>query len=134
MTTGLVSWLRFSVVGIFGACVHLTTLTILRRGFNMNIQTATVLAVECAVLHNFIWHECWTWAHRELDIRTVFGRLLRFNASNGLISISGNMVFMWLFFTRLHLHYLVAAIGAIGACALLNFFVSDRLVFRQMHS
>jgi putative flippase GtrA len=25
------------------------------------LPTATAVAVELAVLHNFVWHHCWTW-------------------------------------------------------------------------
>jgi putative flippase GtrA len=82
------------------------------------------------VVHNWFWHERWTWAHRRLDIRKAFGRLFRFNASNGLISIAGNLLLMWLLVTRLHIHYFPANLCAIGACSLLNFLISDRVIFR----
>jgi putative flippase GtrA len=128
--TGLISWLKFNAVGLIGVGVQLLVLTLLKTGLGMNVLVATVLAVECAVIHNFIWHERWTWAHRRLDVRKAFGRLLRFNASNGLISMGGNLAMMWLLVTKLHLNFIFANLCAIGACSLLNFFVSDRLIFR----
>jgi putative flippase GtrA len=36
---------------------------------------------------------------------------------------------MWILVSRLHLHYLLANVAAIAACAILNFLASDRLVF-----
>ena len=56
-------------------------------------------------------------------------RLLRFNLSNGLISIVVNLLLMRLLVGRLHLQYLLANILAIGAGALVNFAVSNWLVF-----
>jgi putative flippase GtrA len=126
----LAAWLKFNAVGIVGVGVQLTALAVFRSGLDWPIRLATVAAVECAVLHNFVWHERWTWAHRGLDWRRFPARLLRFNVSNGLISIVGNVVVMELLAVRLHLNYMISNLLAIGACSLLNFFVSDRLVFK----
>ena len=123
-------WLKFNTVGVIGIIVQLAILTILKSGLGMNYLTATVIAVECAVLHNFTWHERWTWLHRTQSNGGVLGRLLRFHLANGLISIAGNLGLMWVFVSRAHLHYFLANIMAIGTCSVLNFFASDRLVFR----
>jgi putative flippase GtrA len=128
---GLASWLRFNAVGIVGVGVQLAILAVLRSGWGVSVRVATVVAVECTVLHNFVWHERWTWAHRKLDLRGVPGRLLRFNVSNGLISMIGNVVLMEILAVRLNLNYLIANIVAIAACSLLNYFVSDKLVFKR---
>ena len=134
MKSGLASWLRFNAVGIIGVGVQLAILALLKSGLGWSVRLSTVIAVECTVLHNFVWHERWTWAHRKLDLRGLPGRLLRFNISNGLISIVGNLVLMELLAVRLHLNYMLANIAAIIACSLLNYFVSDRLVFKRMES
>jgi len=128
---GLASWLRFNAVGLVGVVVQLLILGLLRSGLGWTVRIATIVAVECTVLHNFVWHELWTWAHRKLDVGGIPGRLLRFNVSNGLISIVGNLVLMEVLAVRLHLHYMLANVVAIISCSLLNYFVSDRLVFRK---
>ena len=130
MRTGLASWLKFNAVGVIGLGVQLAVLVALRSGLGWTILLATVIAVECAILHNFVWHERWTWAHRALEVRGAPGRFLRFNVSNGLISLAGNLAFMELLAVRLHLNYVFSNLVAIGACSLLNFFVSDKLVFK----
>ena len=130
MSGGFRTWLKFNAVGLIGIGVQLLALTLFRSGFGVNYLSATFLAVETAVLHNFVWHERWTWAERtRLSTSGVVGRLLRFHLANGLISISGNLVLMWLFVSYLHLHYFLANLIAIGACSIVNFFASDRLVF-----
>jgi len=123
-------WLKFNTVGLLGMGFQLLALAVLKGGLGLNYLAATVIAVESAVLHNFIWHERWTWLERtSRNARGVFGRLFRFHMANGLISIAGNLMLMWLLVSRLHLHYLIANVTAIGACAILNFLASDRLVF-----
>ena len=130
MKPGLKSWLKFNAVGIIGVGVQLAALAVFRSVLGWSIRGATVAAVECAVLHNFAWHERWTWAHRKLEARGVLGRLLKFNISNGLISIVGNLALMELLAVRLHFNYMLSNLAAIGVLSLLNFFVSDKLVFK----
>jgi putative flippase GtrA len=123
-------WLKFNTVGLLGMGFQLFTLAVLKGGLGLNYLAATVIAVESAVLHNFIWHERWTWWERtRRNASGVLGRLFRFHMANGLISIAGNLALMWLLVSRFHLHYLVANVTAIAACAILNFLASDRLVF-----
>ena len=124
------SWVKFNMVGLVGAGVQLVLLTFFKSVMGLNYLLATVAAVETTVIHNFVWHERWTWAHRMLDVKRVFSRLLRFNAGNGLVSIAGNVVVMWLFVSKLHFNYLIANVIAIGTCAIANFLISDRLVFK----
>jgi putative flippase GtrA len=124
-------WLKFNMVGLLGMFVQLFALAILKSLVGLNYLAATVIAVESAVLHNFVWHERWTWPkHKRMNASSVARRLFRFHLANGLISIGGNVILMWLFVSRLHFHYFLANIVAIGTCAILNFMASDRLVFR----
>ena len=132
MTAALRHWLKFNAVGVAGVAVQLLALALLKGGLGVNTLLSTFLAVETAVLHNFFWHERWTWVERtrvQAAPRHVISRLVRFNLANGFISIAGNLLLMWLFVDRLHFHYLLSSLIAITTCSLVNFVVSDRLVF-----
>ena len=134
MSGTLRAWLKFNTVGAVGMAVQLVVLTVLKTGLGLNYLAATAIAVETAVLQNFVWHENWTWSDRtKLNARGMVGRLVRFHLANGLISIVGNLILMWLFVSRMHLHYFLANILAIATCSVLNFLASDRLVFRREH-
>ena len=123
-------WLKFNAVGAAGIVVQLVALALLVSGLGMNYLVATALAVEAAVLHNFFWHQRFTWADRaSLGLRETLGRLLRFNLTNGGLSILGNLILMRLLVGRLHLNYVVANLLTIAACSLANFLVSHRFVF-----
>jgi putative flippase GtrA len=125
-------WCAFNLVGILGFILQLVCLTILRGVAGLHYLIATGLSVEAAVLHNFVWHERWTWADRANALPEGVGiRLLKFNLSNGAISLCGNILLMRLFVGTLGLHYLVANVSAILLCAVFNFILSDRLVFRR---
>lgn len=128
-----VRWLKFNAVGAAGIVVQLSVLAALTSGLGVGYLVATALAVETAVLHNFVWHERWTWGDRTQGRRrmgAVLGRLLRFNLSNGLVSILTNLVLMRLLVGRLGLHYLPANMLAIAAGSLFNFLLSHLFVFR----
>jgi len=53
--TAIHHWLKFNAVGAIGIGVQLATLAALAGGLRLNYLLATGLAVEAAVLHNFIF-------------------------------------------------------------------------------
>ncbi|HWZ84469.1 MAG TPA: GtrA family protein [Terriglobales bacterium] len=124
-------WLKFNLVGGIGVAVQLLALAVFQSLLHMNYLLATVLAVETAVIHNFLWHERFTWADRP-SVRSTQSliRLARFNASNGLVSIVGNVLLMRWLVGSLNLNYFVANLIAITACSLVNFALSDCFVFQ----
>ncbi len=101
----------------------------------MGYMDATALAVEAAVLNNFLWHQRFTWRDRGGGpSRDAAIRLLQFNLSNGAVSIGGNLLLMRLLVGEAHLQALAANLISIAACSLVNFVVSDRWVFRSAAS
>lgn len=96
----------------------------------MDYLLATALAVEIAVIHNFLWHERFTWADRPAahPMQSLF-RFAKFNATNGAVSILGNLALMRLLVGKLKINYIVSNCVAIVACSLLNFLLGDRVVF-----
>lgn len=126
-TSGLVRWLKFNAVGAVGIGVQLAVLTALKSGLELNYLLATGMAVEAAVLHNFLWHERFTWADRRGH--HSFERLAKFNLTTGGISILGNLVAMKLLVELGHLEYLFANLLSIAGCSIVNFFVADRAIF-----
>ena len=123
-------WLKFNLVGAIGIGVQLAFLFFFKTVMHWNYLLATALAVECAVLHNFLWHEHYTWRDRRQDRSGLLLRLLRFNATTGVISIAGNLLLMRLFVGVLHLQYMIGNLLTITACSLANFWTSDRVVFQ----
>ena len=124
-----VRWLKFNFVGGLGIPVQLASLAILTKLLHVAYMPATAIAVEIAVLHNFAWHERFTWKDRTAGNRLA--RLARFHLGNGLFSIAGNLILMRLFVGTLHLRVLIANILAIAICSLANFAASEWFVFRR---
>ena len=126
-------WGVFNLVGLFGFAVQLSTLFLLKRFAGFAYMVATAIAVEIAVLHNFIWHEHVTWSDVVRPLRHgVVQRLIRFHIANGIISILGNLAITWALVECLHVPYLAANGVSVLICSLLNFVAADRFVFRRI--
>jgi putative flippase GtrA len=123
-------WVKFNFVGGIGIGVQLATLAFLRSSLKLDYLLATGLAVEIAVIHNFLWHERFTWADRPPSrwVQSLV-RLAKFNLSNGAVSLAGNLVLMRLLVGELKVNYVVANLVAIVVCSLVNFLLGDRFVF-----
>jgi putative flippase GtrA len=125
-------WLAFNFVGALGILIQLSTLAVLTAGAGLHYLLATGLAVEAAVLHNFLWHERWTWRDRaRQDKPGWWRRLLRFQIANGALSLGGNLVLMQILVSTWAMNYTLANGVSITLCSILNFLASDRLVFAR---
>lgn len=120
-------WLRFNAVGAVGIGVQLAVLAVLRSGLGLGYMAATAFAVETAVIHNYFWHERFTWVDRETE--SSLARFAKFNLTTGLFSVAGNLVVMRVFVGGRGMNYLVANLVTIATCSIVNFVVSDRVVF-----
>lgn len=126
----LLRWVKFNAVGGIGIAVQLVALALLRSWLKLDYLLATALAVEIAVVHNFLWHERFTWADRPAARwkHSLF-RLAKFNLSNGAVSLAGNLGLMWVLVGGLKVNYVVANCFAIAVCSVVNFWLGDRFVF-----
>jgi putative flippase GtrA len=130
-------WCKFNFVGGIGVLEQFAALFLLKSVLHFNYLAATAIAVELTVVHNFVWHERFTWVERTKRDRGRAGRprslarLMRFNLSNGAVSIAGNLVLMKVMVGLGHMNYLVANGIAISLCSLVNFLVSETWVFER---
>lgn len=133
--TTLMRWWKFNFVGAIGIGVQFAALFLMKGVLHFNYLAATAVAVEAAVVHNFVWHEQFTWADRtRLDRtpqrrRTSLVRLMRFNLTAGGVSIVGNLALMKVMVGMAGMNYLAANGIAIGLCSLASFLVSENWVF-----
>ena len=128
--SALLRWLKFNAVGAMGTAVQLGILAVLLRFLAIHYVWATALSVETAVIHNFFWHWSWTWADRRYGgVSRMAVAFIRFNLSNGLISLSGTLMCTVILTGAAHLDPLLANVLSFVPCWFVNYLVSDRLVF-----
>jgi putative flippase GtrA len=124
-------WARFNLVGLIGLLAQFTALAALTH-VDVPYLWATGFAVEFAVLHNWIWHERYTWSDRGTDsLGQRLTRLAKFNISNGAVSLIGNLALMKLFVGHLRVPLLLSNLLSVFTCSLINFILGDRFVFNQ---
>ena len=128
----LLRWLKFNLVGGIGIAVQFAALFALKGIFHFNYLAATAVAVEAAVVHNFVWHEQFTWSDRvQASWRRSLPRFARFNLTTGAVSILGNLALMKVMVGYGGMNYMLANALAIILCSLANFLVSEQWVFEE---
>lgn len=128
----LLRWLKFNLVGGIGIAVQFAALLVLKGIFHFNYLAATAVAVEAAVVHNFVWHEQFTWSDRvQASWRRSLPRFARFNLTTGAVSILGNLALMKVMVGYGGMNYLLANALAIVLCSVANFLVSEQWVFEE---
>ena len=126
-------WLRFNAIGTMGVGVQLFLLFLLTRLLHIHYVIATLLAVECAIIHNFFWHQQWTWKENATQTKMdALRRFLKFNTSSGTVSLVGNVGITAALMQVVHLPLMICNILAIGACNIANFLFAHTFVFQQI--
>ena len=127
----MIHFIRFNVVGVLGFALQSAALFLLTHNPHpLGYLVATFAAVELAVLNNFVWHQRWTWKDRPSSTGAeTLRRLVKFNITNGGVSIIGNLIFMSILVGRLGFPITGANMLSVVACSICNFFLADRVAF-----
>ena len=124
-------WIKFNAVGALGFALQTGALFLLTHTTRpVGYLAATSLAVELAILNNFVWHQRWAWKDRRSASRKeTVRRLGRFHITNGLVSITGNLILMSILVGLLGLPIVGSNIASVAACSIFNFILADRIAF-----
>ena len=127
----MIHLIKFNAVGVLGYALQSGALFVFTHtAYHLSYLAATAAAVELAVLHNFVWHQRWTWRDRPSVTRgETLRRLAKFNITNGAVSIAGNLVLMSILVGRLGLPIAGANLLSVVACSIFNFILADRIAF-----
>jgi putative flippase GtrA len=120
----------FAMVGAAGFILQIAAIAaLLSNGWSY--LAAAAAGVEIAILHNFWWHERWTWRDRTARHGgpSVHARLFRYHLTTGTTSIAGNLALTLLFVEAARMPPLLANAAAVALMSLANFRVADRWVF-----
>jgi putative flippase GtrA len=124
----LTRWWRFNLVGAMGMVVQLTALAVLSRVCGGHYLYASAVAVELALINNFVWHLHYTWRDRR-DDSTRLAQFVRFHLSNGMISVLGNLALMRMLVDKARVPVLAANAIAILCCSIANFCLGNSWTF-----
>jgi putative flippase GtrA len=123
-------WGVFNLVGLGGFLLQIGTIALLTRGYGWSPITATVVGLELAALQNFLGHSRWTWG--DAPPRGVRGWLTRFGRYQAAktASLAANLAITSLI-VYVGVPPEISNTAAVLICAIPNYLVSERFVFRQ---
>ena len=116
---------KFVVVGGSGTVLNTAVLYVLYRRLHLPLAAASALAVEVAVVNNYLLNDRWTFGARSPSLR----RFAKFNASS-LGGLAVNVLAVWLL-THAGLHFLAANLAGIAAAFAVNLTLSPTWVWRD---
>ena len=116
---------RFCLVGGTGTAINTTVLYVLSRGLGLPLPVSSAMAVELAVLSNYLLNDRFTFAAR----RPSFRRLAKFNITS-LAGLSVNVMIIWLL-ARNGVYFLAANLVGIAVAVVVNYTFSVSWVWRR---
>jgi dolichol-phosphate mannosyltransferase len=118
-------FIRFALVGTVGVVVNNGMLFLLHGLAGAPLAAASAVAIEAAIVSNFLLNDRWTFAQS----RPTLGRFFRFN----LVSAGGlvvNLLVLTSLVDWLGLHYLIANLVGIVAALAWNFLINVRWTWK----
>jgi dolichol-phosphate mannosyltransferase len=120
---------RFLLVGGSGVGVNSAALVAFHQWGGLPLLVATPLAIELAIVSNFVWNDRWTFADRPRS-HPLLRRFAQFNLVSVLGLLIATSVTLFLV-EEVGLYYLVANLGGIGMATLCNFVVNEKWTWRS---
>jgi putative flippase GtrA len=94
--------LKFACVGSIGIVINTGALYILSRWLGLPLAAASAIAVELAIISNYVINDRWTFSSRAISLR----RFAKFNVAS-LSGLSVNVATVWLL-TRIGVYFIAA--------------------------
>jgi putative flippase GtrA len=123
-------FVRFSMAGATGFITQISLVALLVNLAHVQYLLATVIAVEAAIIVNYLWHEHYTWRDRIAGETGAIGRFVRFNLLTGLTSIVGSVVITAFLVEYATLSPMAANVVSVAVLSVVNFIGAGTLVFR----
>jgi putative flippase GtrA len=119
----------FNAVGLGGFVAQICAIALLTRYFGWPAFAATAVALELAALQNFFGHSRWTWRDRPPSgPRGWLRRYWRYQVAKTASLLVNLAITTALAYLGIPAE--IANTAAVLACAIPNYLVSDRLIFR----
>lgn len=121
----------FLLTSFAGFVVQIAALWWLTARLSFNYVIATTIAIELAIVFNYVVHEKWTWNDRPAACnRERWSRLVRFNFMTALTSIAGGVCITAGLVEWLGMAPVAANVISVVALGIVNFAGAGTLVFR----
>jgi len=131
-------FIKFAIVGGFGAILDVTVLNILILVFGVPKDIANIISVCCAILSNFTWNRLWTFPEsREQAVHSQLGKfglvnLVGLAINQAVFVLTDNLIFLPMLPEHPTLAYNLAKVCAIGVVLFWNFGINRIWTYRHV--
>lgn len=113
--------IKFGIVGTSGVLANMGLLYFLTEHLGVHYLLSSVLAVESAIVSNFVLNEFWTFVEKGEDsLKHLVGRFGKFN-SISLVGLGINVAILWTLTEFAGLYYLFSNLLAIAVVFIWNY-------------
>ncbi|MBD3421767.1 MAG: hypothetical protein GF398_16760 [Chitinivibrionales bacterium] len=122
---------KFLLVGGAGVIVNNAVLFLLTEIIGITYKISGLIAIETAIINNFVWNYTWTWSDRKA--KTLPGKLhmlAKFNVSSGLVAFLVNYSLLRILTDIAGMYYLASNIIGILCGTAANYALSHFWTFR----
>ena len=134
LQAGAMRFLKFGLVGLSGVLVNEGLLWLLTENLGLYYLLSAAIAVETAIITNFILNDIWTFRDRRTPgNRSLLGRGLKFN----LVSLGGlgiNIAILWTVTEVVGISYLISNLIGIAGATLWNYTINTLWTWRAKPS
>lgn len=122
---------RFCAVGLSGVFVNEGALTFFTEVGGLYYVYASVVAVEMAIVNNFLFNELWTFHDRSSQQPGIVNRFRRFCKFNVICALGAvlNVAVLWALTDLAGLYYLISNLVGIGVATLWNYGLNSHITW-----
>ncbi|WP_186708914.1 GtrA family protein [Euhalothece natronophila] len=132
----MLNWklIKFLVAGATTTLVNVLLIFFFVEVMGLNTPSlrnlANIIAIELSVLLTFFIYRVWVWPMKEFNFRDIlFRQIPMFHMVAGL-AISLRVLILFPLLDYIGVNYIINTIIGIAVGSVLNYFVSDRFIFR----
>ena len=121
----MVKLVKFFIVGGINTLISLLTFYVLNKILGINYILSSVISYAFGMINSYFLNKRWTFNDKD---KKIILQLMKFIAVNG-ISLSINVLAMYILVDRIHIDSMGAQVIATGFSTILNYLGSRALVF-----
>ncbi|MBU0518750.1 GtrA family protein [bacterium] len=122
---------KFNLVAWMGMIVNSACLYLFKGILHIPIIPAGLLAIEIAIIHNFLWHRYWTWNDRNGENpKSFFKHLLIYNSMTGLVDLVANITVLWSLTTFAGVHFMISNLCGMMLGPFIKFWLNEKVIFK----
>ena len=124
----LEDFIKYSLVGVSGVFVNLGLYLFLTRYYEISELVAPLIAIESALISNFILNNFWTFGKRITQSR-IRVKFVKFHLVSGFSALINYSAFLTLFLV-FGLYDILANLIGIGLAAIVNYFINSNWTWK----